>query len=162
MKWATCNVGASSPTESGDYFAWGETKPKSTYTEENSVTYNHPIRDISGYPTYDAARANWGGTWRMPTKEEMHELIDKCNWKWTTQSGIAGSLFTGPNGNQIFLPAAGYRDGSSLGTDGSLGDYWSSTPYDWQYAYELLFDGSNRYVSFGYRYYGKSVRAVSK
>ena len=78
VKWATCNVGASDPWEYGDYFAWGETSPKSEYTKENSKTYNRNMGDISGNPNYDAARANWGGSWRIPTKKEFHELGTEC------------------------------------------------------------------------------------
>ena len=75
LKWATCNVGASSPSEYGNYYAWGEVEPKESYTQENCLTWGQEIGDISGNPQYDAARANWGGTWRMPTKSEFEELI---------------------------------------------------------------------------------------
>ena len=78
LKWATCNVGASSPEDYGDYFAWGETSPKAEYTWENSVTYGEQMSDISGNAQYDAATANWGGSWRMPTKEQMEELVEHC------------------------------------------------------------------------------------
>lgn len=87
LKWATCNVGANSPSEYGDYYAWGETTTKTSYTYENSKTYNKKIGDIGGNASYDAARANWGGTWRMPTKEEFDELLNKCTCTWTTQGG---------------------------------------------------------------------------
>ena len=107
-KWATCNVGATAPHEYGNYYAWGETTTKSTYSSENSRTHGVSMNDISGNPTYDAARANWGGTWRMPTEAEMEELKDNCTWTWTTQNGVNGCTITGPNGNSLFLPAAGY------------------------------------------------------
>ena len=164
VKWATCNVGATSPEDYGDYFAWGETETKSTYTEGNSKTNGKSMGDIAGNSSYDAARANWGGDWRMPTKVEMQELIDKCNWKWTTQNGVKGYKVTGPNGNSIFLPAAGRRYRSSLYLAGRFGGYWSSTPND------FIFDFYVYYLSFGrvlqdmyydgYRYYGRSVRPV--
>ncbi len=111
LKWATCNVGATKPEEYGDYFAWGETKPKKEYMKENSVMYgNKNIGNIAGKVQYDAARANWGGSWRLSTKEEFEELVDNCTHTWTTQNGVEGCLFTSmKNGKSIFLPAAGYR-----------------------------------------------------
>lgn len=164
VKWATFNVGASSPEEYGDYFAWGETKPKSKYTEGNSKTYNKNIGDISGNPNYDAARANWGGSWRMPTKAEFQELLDKCNWTWTTYGGKKVYKVVGPNGNSIFLPAAGDRRGTSLSHAGPNGRYWSSTPNegDAQGAYCLDFYDGNQYVDWYYRKHGQSVRPVTE
>ncbi len=160
LKWAACNVGASSPEEYGDYFAWGETTPKSTYTESNSATYNKEVGEISGNPEYDAASANWGGTWRIPSQIEMQELIDNCTWTWTTKNGIQGSLVSGPNGNSIFLPAAGYH-GSSLNFRGSDGCYWSSTPSGSQGAY-LYFRMDSPRITDIMRSYGQSIRAVSE
>lgn len=128
VKWATCNVGATQPHGYGNYYAWGETSTKSDYTEDNSRTYGKNMSDISGNVAYDAARANWGGSWRMPTEREMEELENKCTWKWTTQSGVNGYKVTGPNGNSIFLPAAGDCRGSSRHDVGEDGYYWSSTP----------------------------------
>ncbi|MBQ8337179.1 MAG: hypothetical protein IJY44_06585, partial [Bacteroidaceae bacterium] len=161
------NVGASKPEEYGDYFAWGETSPKSSYTESNSVTYGKSMSDIGGNPTYDAARANWGGDWRLPTKAEFAELLDSsnCTWTWTTQNGVNGYKVTSVrNGNSIFLPAAGYRYGASLCSEGSYGNYWSSTPYE-----SSGYDSCYLYFSSGYhttnwrsRYYGQSVRPVSE
>ena len=165
VKWATCNVGASSPSGYGNYYAWGETSTKSTYTEENSKTYDNSSYnyDIGGNSSTDAARANWGGTWRLPTKAEFQELLDKCTWTWTTQGGHNGYRVTGPNGNSIFLPAAGYRNGSSLGYEGSNGLYWTSTPNESNsyYAYYLCFYDSYRNVDWSYRFLGRSVRPVS-
>lgn len=162
VKWATCNVGASKPEEYGNYYAWGETTTKSSYTESNSKTYGKSMGDIKGNSSYDAARANWGGTWRMPTKAEMQELIDKCNWKWTTQNGVEGYKVTGPNGNSIFLPAAGYRYGSSLSYAGSGGGCWCSTPYEYNdnLAFDLSFDSDDHGMSDCFRYFGRSVRPV--
>ena len=159
--WATCNVGASSPSDYGGYYAWGETKTKSSYTEENSKTYNVDLPDISGDPAYDAAAANWGSGWRMPTKEELDELVDKCDWQWTTQRGHNGCKVTGPNGNSIFLPAAGWRFGTSY-VDGSNGCYWSSTSYGSDNHVTCLgfYDGGH-YVVSDDRHYGYGVRPVS-
>ena len=79
VKWAICNIGASSPSDYGDYLAWGETETKDEYTNDNSVTYgDSSFGDISGNATYDAATANWGKKWRMPTRSEFEELLDDC------------------------------------------------------------------------------------
>ena len=164
VKWATCNVGADSPEDYGDYFAWGETSPKVEYTYENSLTYGEQMSDISGNAQYDAATANWGGSWKMPTREQMVELVDHCEWEWTQFNGVDGSKVTGPNGNSIFLPAAGYRYGSSLYYAGELGDYWSSTPYESNSnnAWYLYFDSSVQNVYLNYRDLGRSVRPVTE
>ena len=162
-KWATCNVGASSPEEYGQYFAWGEISTKETYTEDNCTTYNVSMKDIAGNAQYDAARANWGGGWRMPTESEMQELIDKCTWTWTTQNGVKGYKVTGLSGASIFLPAAGYRHGSSLGLAGIYGYYWSSSSYeDYDYySWHLYFNSGEHYMySLDFRDYGLSVRPI--
>ncbi len=164
VKWATCNVGASSPSDCGDYFAWGETTPKSEYTKANSKTQGKNFGDISGNPQYNAACANWGGTWRMPTKEEFQELIDKCDWTWTKVAGHRGYKVTSKsNGNSIFFPAAGWRDGSSSRFVGEYGSYWSSTPKesDREATYQLRFGTGLRIEYEFYRYYGRSIRPVS-
>ncbi len=146
------------------YFAWGETTPKSTYTYENCKTWRKGIGDISGNPIYDAATANWGGSWRMPTKAEMLELSANCIWQWIDVNGVEGYKVTSEiNGNSIFLPAAGYRYESSLNNDGSDGCYWSSTPYesDAQGAYSLDFYGGNLNLYPNYRDSGRSIRPVT-
>lgn len=146
VKWATCNVGADSPEDYGDYFAWGETKPKSDYYwdtykwcrgDDNNLTKyctdsdygtvdNKTQLDLSD----DATHVNWGSSWRMPTDDEFIELIENCSWTWTTQNGVKGYKVTSKtNGNSIFLPAAGYRDFSGLNSAGSYGYYWSSSLY---------------------------------
>ena len=160
VKWATCNVGANSPEEFGQYFAWGETTTKAEYTADNSTTYGKTMNDISGNAQYDAATANWGGNWRMPTSDELYELIDNCTWKWTTQNGVNVYKVTGPNGNSIFLPAAGYRYGASLDNAGNYGDYWSSSPNNNINAYCLNFGSSSRGVGNYYRGSGRTVRPV--
>lgn len=182
VKWATCNVGATKPEEYGDYFAWGETQPKdyydwSTYkwcngSKNTQTKYN----TNSSYGTVDnktqlelsddAARANWGGSWRMPTSAEQDELRNNCTWTWTTQNGVYGYKVTskksGYTNKSIFLPAAGYRGGSSLLSAGSYGYYWSSSldagsPYD---AWYVDFNSVRVYRSNYYRGYGFSVRPV--
>ena len=164
VKWADRNVGAGSPSDYGSYFAWGETSTKSEYTEANSVTYEKDFGDIRGNSQYDAARANWGSSWRLPTKAECQELVDKCKWVWTTQGSHNGYKVTGPNGNSIFLPAAGCRNGSSLYFAGEDGYCWSSTPLesDARYAYYLYFGSGSHLVYWYDRSFGRSVRPVSE
>ena len=162
LKWATCNVGAETPEDYGDYYAWGETSTKSEYTEENSLTYGKSMSDISGNITYDVARKKWGSSWRLHTWSEFAELMEECKWTWTTQNGKHGYKVTGPNGNSIFLPAAGYRYGSSLSCAGGNGCYWSSTPGGTNNASSLYFNSSSHYTSWVDRYYGHSVRPVSE
>ncbi|MBQ8337336.1 MAG: hypothetical protein IJY44_07390 [Bacteroidaceae bacterium] len=167
IKWAACNVGASKPEEYGDYFAWGETSPKSSYSSSNSVTYGKSMSDIGGDAQYDAARANRGGDWRLPTKAEFAELLNSsnCTWTWTTQNGVNGYKVTSVrNGSSIFLPAAGYRDGTSLNNGGSGGYYWSSTPFESNdgYSYDLFFYSGRHSTDWHSRNDGRSVRPVSE
>ncbi len=166
VKWATCNVGASSPSDYGDYYAWGETSTKLEYYYWNSKTYERSMGGIAGDPQYDAARANWGGTWRLPTADEIDELVDECEWTRTTQGGHNGYKVTGPNGNSIFVPAAGLRDGASLGSAGEYGYYWSATPSKDHVLYaDGLYFHFHSYSfrrSGNLRRYGESVRPVSE
>ena len=179
VKWATCNVGANKPEEYGDYFAWGETEPKSTYTWSayklcrgnhytqkkycTSSSYGTVDHKITLDLTDDAAHANWGGSWRMPTTAEQDELREKCTWTWTTQNGVKGYKVTSKiNGRSIFLPAAGYRYNSVLSNAGRDGVYWSSsleTNYP-RYAYNLYFDSSTLKWYYYIRCNGLSVRPV--
>ena len=146
VKWATCNIGASSPEDYGDYFAWGEVSPKKEYTLENYVFRIsgddvHNVR-FSKYNTNpkqgtvdnktrldysdDAARKNWGGQWRIPTESEWNELVNECTWTWTTRNGHNGYLVTSKkNGKSIFLSAAGSYT-NKLSQDNIEGTYWSS------------------------------------
>ncbi len=180
LLWATCNVGAASPEDYGDYFAWGETQPKDTYNwstyqycmgdndmltkycNNSSYGYNGFTDDlITLLPEDDAATANWGADWRMPTKEEWQELYQNTTCTLTTQNGVNGLLFTAANGNSLFLPAAGYFDNSNL-SNVSSGNYWSSSLYT-DYpgdAWYLFFYADNFAVEYYGRYYGLSVRPV--
>ena len=163
VKWAACNVGASSPEDYGNYYAWGETATKAKYTESNSKTYGKTMGDISGNPQYDAARANWGGTWRLPTKAEFDELVNKCKWEWTTQGGKKGYRVIGPSGNSIFLPAAGWRSGSSLYDADTNGRYWNSTSMsDSRVANNFSFGSSFLSTGGYFRLDGFPVRPVSE
>ena len=179
VKWATCNVGANKPEEYGDYFAWGETQPKSnydwstykwcngSYDTQTKYNTNSSYGTVDNKTTLDlgddAARANWGGSWRMPTDAELTELREQCTWTWTTQNGVNGYKVTSKkNGNSIFLPAAGYRSGSSLDGAGSLGYYWSSS-LDTDYpslAYNLRFGSDYVGWSRSDRCIGYTVRPV--
>ena len=179
--WATCNVGANTPVDSGDYFAWGETQPKDTYDwstyqycngNENTLTKYCTNADY-GYngftdnltillPEDDAATANWGSDWRMPTKEEWQELCNNTTVTWTQQNGMKGRLFTASNGNSLFLPVTGYRYNSSLYNAGYSGYYWSSslnTGYPSR-AWYFYFGSGGYNVLDNSRHYGRSVRPV--
>ena len=181
LKWATCNVGASKPEDYGGYYAWGETKEKENYywntykwcngRDDHMTKYctdgyygnvdNRTVLD----PEDDVAHVKWGGSWRMPTTDEQRELLNKCRWEWTRLNGVNGYKVTSKtNGNSIFLPAAGCRNGTEAYDRGRYGGYWSSSLYS--------YDGSSAcYLYFGYdsrdwytngRYGGLSVRPVSK
>ena len=171
LLWATRNVGASSPTDYGNYYAWGETSPKSVYNWDTYRYYNSSTGSSSKYtgsdgltilqPGDDAATANYGG--RTPTKEEWQELTNNTTSQWITINGVNGRCFTGSNGNSLFLPAAGARWGSSLYRAGSKGYYWSSSlvtddpRYAWYFRFgsddQRVYDGDDRSSGF-------TVRAV--
>ena len=171
VKWATMNVGASKVEDYGDHFAWGETSTKSTYSWSTYKWCNGSETTLTKYGTVDnktqldlsddAARANWGGSWRMPTNAEWTELCEQCTWTRITQKGVGGYKVTSKNGNFIFLLAAGYRNGSSLYGAGGCGDYWSSSlSTSADYASKLNFDSGSLYWGVSNRYYGLSVRPV--
>ncbi|MBQ6800618.1 MAG: hypothetical protein IJP08_05875 [Bacteroidaceae bacterium] len=171
VKWASHNVGASSPEGYGGYYAWGETEEKSSYywgdykyCNNSTGDFDYIGSNISG-TQYDVAHVKWGGSWRMPTRDEIKELVNKCTWKWTSLNGVNGQLVTGPNGNSIFLPAAGDRRGTDLHNRGSYGYYWSATlgGSNGDYAYDLYFlsDGSY-WVDWNDRDFGRSVRPVTE
>lgn len=165
--WASCNLGAEKPEEYGDYYAWGETKTKSSYTEDNYSYYNSSTSqyidigdDISG-TQYDAATVNLGSDWRMPTRQEMEELVKKCTWEWTQVSGVNGYKVTGPNGNSIFLPAAGlqthrtYYNGSYLYySTGSEASYDSSN-------HLYATSGTKGVSGINHKSIGESIRPVT-
>jgi len=164
LKWATCNVGANSPEEYGNYYAWGETSTKNKYSYDNySLRYNEIISDISGDPAFDVANRKWGSSCRMPTRAEIQELIEKCIWQYIPQNGVSGYIVTGPNGNSIFFPAAGFYYGTLQDSPGHSGAYWSSTPDDEIFAYSLYFYKNDIYeVSRHGVSDGCSVRPVSE
>ena len=170
--WASWNVGASAPEEYGGYYAWGETEEKdyydwSTYIHcDGSSSTCHHIGDKIAGTEYDVAHVKWGGSWRMPSIDQIKELIDNCTLTWTTQNGVNGTLVTSLNGATIFLPAAGYRWGGSLDGESENGGYWSSSffpslfPSREDYAYGLFYSSGYWDRYFDYRDHGYSVRAV--
>ncbi len=151
LKWATCNIGASSPTEIGNYYAWGETSTKSSFTSDN-YTYTG-TSDLSG--DSDAAYVNWGSSWRMPTEDEANELSNGCFDCNVTLNGVSGYIYIGPNGKSIFLPDSGYYSGTSL-HDENTPYSWTSTYSSSSYAYYFYY-----YMSYTIsRYYGLPIRPV--
>ena len=184
IKWATCNVGAEKPEDYGNYYAWGETAPKTDYSW---ATYKYANGAYDKFTKYcndasygnegftddktvleqedDAATANWGGTWRMPTDTEWTELREQCTWTWTTQNGMNGYLVASKtNSNSIFLPAAGYRNGTNLRNAGTHGFYWSSSlgKYGSNSAWYIYFSSDYVYRYYYDRYDGFSVRPVQE
>ena len=166
LKWAAYNVGAQSPEEYGDYFAWGEVNPKSAYTEENCSTIDLLVPEISGYWDYDAARANWGGTWRMPTDAEWDELLNLCICLWTEVDSVEGYLFMSTNPDYqdatLFITAGGYSDDCFIYTKGDSGYYWSASLVDSNpsCAYGIILNDKVQEWEQAPRYRGYNVRAV--
>lgn len=183
VKWANCNIGASTPEAAGAYYAWGETEEKEAYTPftykyylgdlnedgnyYNSEEYKNIGNDISG-TAYDVVRAKWGGSWRMPTQEELEELCLKCSWEATEINGVKGNIVTGPNGNSIFLPCTGIPTGIGTANKADIiGAYWSATLSNFpSSAYSILFTyndivSGNRSIS-AYRSHGLAIRPVTE
>ena len=176
-KWACCNVGANTPEGYGGYYAWGETSEKSDcsgetykyfkgeYNDGEEPVFQNIGKSISG-TKYDVAFVRWGGSWRMPTLNQIEELLNNCTSKWTTQNGVEGRKFTSKsNGGSIFLPAAGDRWGTDLDHVGSDGSYWSGTQdtEDEGYAYNLHFYSDHAgWYGLSNRYRGYSVRPVAR
>ena len=181
--WADRNVGASSPEDYGDYFAWGETTTKSNYEwstykyangskfkltkycstsdyGNNGYTDSHTILERSD----DAATVNWGRDWCMPTQHQFQELYDNCTWIWTTRNGKNGYEIKGKNGKSIFIPAAGSCIETTIYGFGSWGNYWSSSlnTDDSFRGYMLDFDEEDSLFPDEWvdRCYGQSVRPV--
>ena len=188
--WATCNVGANNPDGFGNYYAWAETETKELYTIDTYRYYNNSTSYSSGFTKYctepsygslgfadnkiildlqdDAATVNMGANWRTPTPFEYNELRNNCTIEYTTQNGVNGALYTGPNGNSIFLPAAGRRLGANLYNANDIGHYWLDF-----LSYVRSDEASDVYFNRGtcednysegrsFRYYGYSVRPVCK
>ena len=170
-KWATCNIGAENPWDYGDFFAWGETTPKDRYVWANYFDGDGTTFTVYAIgkktvldPGDDAATVNWGSKWRMPTDAEWTWLRTKCTWVWTSQNGVSGMLVTAPNGNSIFLPAAGIQNGFVVGDTGSYGNYWSSSldKTSSKHAMCGFFTSTEPAGSSGLRSFGRSVRPVAE
>ena len=176
VKWATCNLGATKPSDYGDYYAWGETMFKADYSwdtykwgKENNITkYNDSDGKTVIDPEDDVATAKLGSPWRMPTKDEINELIGVCTWKWTKKNGVRGHEVKGPNGKTIFLPAAGTRKGFELLYTGESGFYWSASRASNEINQAFYFDNGYSNITGGNliharitdRYRGYTVRPV--
>lgn len=173
-KWACCNIGATTPKDYGNSYAWGETKEKSiyfwsTYQYSDSYANCQDIgSDIAG-TKYDVAHVKWGGSWVMPSIDQIDELLNYCSSTWTNVNGNNGQMFTGPSGGSIFLPAAGFRMDDQLFYDRNLGLYWASTQYpeDLRAAYNLSFaygEGfeTGVFSDYGSRCQGLNVRPISR
>lgn len=181
LKWSCCNVGAKSPIDDGDYFAWGETKTKTTYDYSTYRYCNGTMETLTKYCVNseygtvdnktqlelsdDAAHVNWGGTWRMPTDDEMSTLHGNCTWTWTTIASVNGYKVTAKNGNVLFLPAAGYYNVRRIYHAGSEGYYWSSSllaSYTFRSRYLWFSSSSVNATSDGQRMDGRNVRPVTE
>ena len=182
VKWAPYNLGSTKPEEYGDFFAWGETEPRTLYfnywdhylwydsannclTKYNTDKDNGDVDNIIRLDlTDDAANKYWGGYWRMPTKDELYELVYNCTFEWTSVNGVYGSKVTSNiNRNSIFLPAAGQNysiDQLYIEFRGEEGLYWSSTLEQSQRAYNLLVFSGGRGVGAPDRFSGRSIRPV--
>ena len=163
--WATCNIGSELPEGLGEIYAWGETETKRDYSENKYSYYVNEQYEYIGVnicgTIYDVARQTWGNQWRMPTRSEILELQRRCTWTAETRNGVKGYRATGPNGNHIFLPCAGYQSGTERTGVGTDGFYWSgsldrTTP---SAAYNLNFRGYDAEWTAN-RSYGFSIRPV--
>lgn len=162
LKWATCNIGANSPEQYGNYYAWAEITPKSTYTLENSVAIDMEITyDISEIKMYDAAKAIWGTSWRLPSSAEFSELQNNCEWEISSLNGVRGYKVIGKNGNSIFIPFAGGYENEICYDRGEIAYLWSSTPKT-DSAVSLFMDEYNVYSRNIAKYCGLSIRPVVK
>lgn len=179
VKWATCNLGAQSPEECGGYYSWGELEEKEVYTEDTYLyykgngSYQNIGSNISGNEKYDVACATWGDNWRMPTVDEVKELYEKCTLEHTTVNDIEGLTLTGPNGNSIFLPFAGFKDHTAGNTgvnSRGAGYYWSSSVHE-EYDYDAYYIRIGKNYTYNtyyciedyyYREFGMPVRPVTQ
>lgn len=167
--WATMNIGATSSEEYGDYFAWGETETKNEYIKTDYKWYNEDT-----YTKYnstdeltqlelgdDAAHVKWGGDWVMPTETQIQELIDNCTWTWGQVNGVNGYTISSINGNSIFLPTTGYKEGVNTYYVSQYGYYWSSSLNSNNSAKELAFYNKQSYLYSAFRESGRTIRPVA-
>lgn len=162
VKWASHNVGAAKPEEYGILFGWADVTGEKTSTSNDDYPSVNPPQNISG-TEYDAAHVLWGGSWRMPTREEQEELVSKAVWTKTRLNDVEGYRATGPNGNSIFLAASGGRIGTEVHYQISGGDFWSGTlSGNTDEAYYMWFYGRRQAVEDLPRHYGFAIRPVTK
>ena len=172
-KWACCNIGAKNPTDCGNYYAWAETEDKSVYSMKSyklsgdGTKYGIKIRlrHLNWHEMKNnVAHVQWGNPWQMPTRGQFEEILNNCNPKWTTIKGVSGMMFTGKNGNSIFLPAAGQHSAFSLYSKGVYGYYWSEEQIDnsthISKALYLYFYNNKGLVAEGDVSLGRTVRAI--
>lgn len=169
-KWANMNVGATSPEESGTYFAWGETAGKATYTKQNYAYLDaaadtcKSIGDNIQGTKYDAATAVMGSDWQMPSFDQMRELVDSCTWTYTSQNGVKGYTVIGKNGNRIFIPSVGTMSNDYVSGSGQSAYYWTGEAPEGHAGFAWELSGYQEYTNIisGYPYYGCPIRAVAK
>ena len=162
VKWASWNVGAAKPEEYGGYFGWADPTGLKISQSNNDYPGANPPRNICG-TEYDAAHVHWGGSWRLPTREEQLELVNNCEWTKATLNGIQGYRVTGSNGNSIFLPAAGGLIGTEIMYRVSGADFWSGTlSGNTDEAYYMWFYGGRQAVEDLPRHYGFAIRPVTE
>lgn len=172
VKWAKCNLGANSPEIYGNYYAWAETSTKTSYWDQTYKYYNNitgdffsPTSSICG-TKYDAATRSWGSDWRLPSQKEVQELIDRCEWKAKSISGVKGYEVTGPSGAKIFLPKAGSFTGDDKGAKSGIfielwtGSYARQNDF-YSFAYSLAVSDSRKDVDTSVVSNGKSIRPVT-
>lgn len=170
VKWACCNVGASAPEQYGNYYAWGETRVKKYYWWQTYQYYNYNSNsfvfignNIAG-TKYDAAKVKWGGSWKMPTIDQIRTLVNKCKTERITINGVKGLQFIGPNGASVFFPYAGHYETDGRINPGSQGLYWSSTSTPNNYN-KIFYLGCSYYRAFEgdgvTRYMGLPIRPVT-
>lgn len=162
VKWATYNVGATTPTGYGEYYKWGDIIPKGSDDSDPDIAKTSII-EIAG-TQYDVAHVDWGSSWRMATETEWKELEEKCEWVWIENGEQSGYRVTGPNGNSIFLPACGIINGDSLVETGTQAYYWTSTRCPGESSYNAwgLHMGETYYVIGGWHISnGMAIRPVS-
>lgn len=157
--WSATNLGADKPWETGDHYAWGETETKDSFMESNYPYYHKEIGNDISKTWYDAARRQWGGDWRMPTRDEWHELLFNTNLEWVTIEGRQGYLFTAKNGSSLFLPANGYIYDKTVGTPDEC-YYWTSTYSNIDNAYVAYLPSNSWGLSNYGRYIGIGIRPV--
>ena len=159
--WSTCNIGAKKPWETGNFYARGEVEIKDSYSKDNYTLWNEDHDYISG-TKWDVAKQKIGDKWRIPTEDEFMELKDKCKWEWDSNNGVWGYSITGPNGNSIFLPAAGYKAYNNIHCKGEKGYYWlgSITGFNFDASEIHVGGGSSSLRYDGYVFFGHLIRPV--